>query len=59
MDVHRIYYRQTSDIIERVDVAKLLLLQDLGLVGQFAGKRLKDIQMEGKKIQTFVVSLDI
>ncbi|XP_021370026.1 uncharacterized protein LOC110461070 [Mizuhopecten yessoensis] len=44
MDVHRVHYRQTSDIIERVDIAKLLMIQDMGLVGRFKGKKLEEIQ---------------
>ena len=47
MDVHRIHYRQTSDMLERADVAKILLIQDLGLVGKYRGKRLEDIQLDG------------
>ena len=47
MDVHRTHYRQTNDIIERVEVAKLLLIQDFGQGQSIAGKKLKDIQMEG------------
>ena len=37
-----------SDVIERVEVAKLLLIKAFGLVGKFKGKRLKDIQLSGK-----------
>ena len=48
MQVHKINYRQTSNMLERVEIAKLLLIQDMGKVGQFFGKRLEDIQFEGK-----------
>ena len=48
MDVHRVHYRQTSDLLERVDVAKILLIQDMGLVSKYRGKRIEDIQLEGK-----------
>lgn len=47
MNVHKVHYRQTSDVLERVDVAKVLLIQDLGLVGKYQGKRIQDIQIEG------------
>lgn len=47
LDVHRMHYRMTSDIIERVHVAKLLLMQDTGTVGKFANRALDEIQMEG------------
>ncbi|XP_069109208.1 uncharacterized protein [Argopecten irradians] len=46
MDVHTVHYRQTSDVLERIEVAKILLIQDLGLVGQFRGKRLEEIQLD-------------
>lgn len=45
MKIHLNYYRQTSDILERVEIAKLLLIQDMGLVSQYRGKQLKDIQI--------------
>ena len=47
-DVHKLYYKQTSGAIERIQIGKLMLLQDLNLVGQFRSKRLEDIQFEGK-----------
>lgn len=57
MDVHRVHYRQTSDIIERVDIAKLLMIQDMGLVGRFKGKKLEEIQFDGSYLEIFVKSL--
>lgn len=51
VDVHRTHYRARSDVIERVEVAKLLMIQDRGVVNQFVGKTLKDIQFSGKLIQ--------
>lgn len=57
MDVHRVHYRQTSDIIERVDIAKLLMIQDMGLVGRFKGKNLEEIQFDGSYLEIFVKSL--
>ncbi len=48
LNVHKEYYAQTSDILERVQVAKLLLIQDNGLVGRYHGKRLQDIPVEGE-----------
>lgn len=47
MDVHMTHYRQTSDILERVDVAKMLLIQDTNQVGKFVGKQIEDISLEG------------
>lgn len=48
MDIHGVHYRQTSDLLERVDVAKILLIQDMGLVGKYLGKKLQHIQLNGK-----------
>lgn len=45
LDVHKIYYRSTSDIIERTQVAKILLLQDTGRLDEFANQSLEDIQL--------------
>ena len=47
MDVHLTHYRQTSDILERVEIAKILLIQDTNQVGRFVGKKMEDIQLEG------------
>ena len=48
MDVHKTYYRAMSDTIERVKIAKLLLVQDRGAVGQNHGRNIDDISLEGK-----------
>lgn len=56
LDVHRIYYRATSDVIERVDVAKLLLMMDAGDISKYKGKKLDDIQFEGKRLINFCLS---
>ena len=47
MDVHEAHYQQTEDLIERVEMSKVLLIQDLGRVGEFQNKSLKDIQLTG------------
>lgn len=43
--VHQHNYRQTSDVLERLDVAKLLLIQDSGMVGENRKKKLEDINL--------------
>ena len=48
MDVHRTHYRARSDILERIEVAKILLMQDNGLTSKYVGKRIEDIQIGGK-----------
>lgn len=48
--IHLDHYRATSNVIERIDVAKVLLMQDNGLIKQCAGKSLADIQFEGEKL---------
>ena len=55
-DVHRMHYRQTSDLIERVQISKLLLIQDFGMVNKFVGKKLDDIQLEGNILNELVKS---
>ena len=47
LDVHKLHYRLTSDVIERMQMAKLLLIQDFGVVKQFVDKSLEAIQIEG------------
>lgn len=47
MNVHQVHYRQTSDVLERVDIAKILLIQDMGLVAKYKGQKIQDIQIEG------------
>ena len=38
----------TSDVLEQVDIAKLLLMHDNGIVRSCVGKRLQDIQFSGR-----------
>ena len=45
LDVHKIHYRMTAEVLELTQIAKVLLIQDQGKVGQFANKRLEDIQL--------------
>lgn len=46
-DVHTLHDRNMSTILERVQIAKLLLIQDNNLVRKYHGKKLDDIQFEG------------
>lgn len=48
-NVHKTHYRQMSDMIERVHVTKLLLLQDMNLTHKFKGQKLEDIDLSGIK----------
>ncbi|XP_069105224.1 uncharacterized protein [Argopecten irradians] len=43
--IHKLHYRATSGFIERVNIGKLMLLQDLNLAGKYAGQRLQDIDI--------------
>ena len=45
-DVHKIFYRQTSDVIERLDIAKLLLMQDQNLIDENRRKTLQEIELK-------------
>ena len=45
--VHKEHYRQMSGLLERTQVSKLLLVQDLNLVSRFKGKKLQEMNLEG------------
>ena len=45
-DVHRDFYRQYSSIIERLDVAKLLMIQDTNRVSEFRRKGISEIDVQ-------------
>ena len=42
--VHLEHYRQTSPFLERVEIGKVLMLQDLNLQTKFVGKKLSEVQ---------------
>ncbi|XP_033757856.1 uncharacterized protein LOC117340214 [Pecten maximus] len=46
MRIHEQYYRQTSGLIERIDIAKLMIMKEHNLVGKFSGKKLSEIQLD-------------
>ena len=46
-NVHKMHYRQMSGLIERTQLTKLFLLQDLNLTSQFKGKSLEEIDLKG------------
>uniref|UniRef100_A0A8W8MIH0 PWWP domain-containing protein n=1 Tax=Magallana gigas TaxID=29159 RepID=A0A8W8MIH0_MAGGI len=46
MEVHELHYRSTSGLIERLEIAKLMVMQECNVVGKFHGKSLKDITFE-------------
>lgn len=48
MQIHKLHYRQTSTIIERAQIAKLLLLQDSGRTEELRNKRLEDVSFSGE-----------
>lgn len=54
LDIHNIHYSCTSDIIERSDVAKLLMLMDRKQMGYFKNKKLEEISLEGKCLAVFL-----
>ncbi|XP_033740934.1 uncharacterized protein LOC117327839, partial [Pecten maximus] len=45
-EIHKLHYRSTSGFIERVNIGKLMVLQDLNIAGHFKGQRLQDIDIE-------------
>ncbi|XP_052097913.1 uncharacterized protein LOC127732765 [Mytilus californianus] len=44
--VHLEHYRQMSGFIERVEISKILLIQDMNLTEKFKGKTLKAVSMK-------------
>lgn len=48
LDVHKTYYQRTVGGIERIQLGKLLLIQDQNLVSKFSGRPLEEIQFSGK-----------
>ena len=36
-----------SGLIERIDISKMMLMQENNLIAKYAGKRLQDITLEG------------
>ncbi|KAK6191611.1 hypothetical protein SNE40_003255 [Patella caerulea] len=45
MDIHKIHYRQTSSAIERIDIAKMMLIHECNLSGKYAGQKLSEIDL--------------
>lgn len=52
--VHEQHYRSTSGLIERLDIAKLMLIQEGNLHGKFHGKSLHDINFEGRLLRIII-----
>ena len=42
------------DLIEKVHITKILMIQDLNLQARFTGKRLEDINLQGKTKPLFI-----
>lgn len=47
VNIHKEHYRQVSGLIERVQIAKLLMIQDQDLSSKFKGHDLDQIDVEG------------
>lgn len=46
--VHKQHYRQMSALVERTQISKLFLIQDLNLTTKFKGKKLEELDIKGK-----------
>ncbi len=55
--VHLKHYRQMSGLIERTQIAKLMLMQDLNLTKHSIGKKLDEVDIQGK-MQTGYVTFN-
>ena len=58
-DVHKIFYRQTSDVIERLDIAKLLLMQDQNLIDENRRKTLQEIELKNLTFKSKLTSVKL
>lgn len=46
--VHLNHYRQLSGYLERVQIAKLMIVHDMNLTGELKGKTLADKELNGE-----------
>ena len=53
--IHLEHYRQMSGLLERTQVAKIFLIQDMNLSQKFQGKSIADITLEGTYTQNMQV----
>ncbi|ESO84729.1 hypothetical protein LOTGIDRAFT_168393 [Lottia gigantea] len=44
--VHENHYRQTLGLVERIDIAKLMIMQEHNLIATYANKKLSEIQFD-------------
>jgi len=54
MNVHDTFYALNNNVIECAKMAKLLVLSDMGKMGQFMGKRLDELTFDGNCIWLFL-----
>lgn len=47
LDIHKSFYRHTSTVVERAQIAKLLLLADSGKTEDLKNKKLEDVTFQG------------
>jgi hypothetical protein len=47
MEVHKIHYQQTAGLIENIDMAKIMLMEELNITSKYAGMKLEEIQLLG------------
>lgn len=48
LNIHKVHYRALSPAIERLTIAKMLLVSDKGLMSKYQGKTIEDIPLAGK-----------
>lgn len=52
--VHKEHYRQMSGLLERTQVCKMFLVQDLNLTGKYKGQNLSEMDISGNNFSTRV-----
>ena len=57
-DVHRDYYRQYDKVVERLDIAKLLLIQDNNKLHENKKKALAEIALVPEQLRQQLQNLD-
>jgi hypothetical protein len=54
VDIHEAVYRLHDSTIEMAKISRLLMAVDSGHVETFAGRKLSDINLEGKSIHLLI-----
>ena len=48
VSIHKLHYKAMSGYIERINIGKLMMMQDLNVAGTFVGRDLNEVNVEGE-----------